>query len=210
MSARRRRSPQSQIRELAKRVSIERLADRFGRSAKTVKAWLTQGPPARVRDAIDEAYERSERARRAAETRAEAARAAEREARAAEREARRRAAEREAARELRRQEAERERRRAEREAKRLEKERAEQRAFDKRSKASKRGWSRRHMRNARVELGPHETGRTVTGHHLLRGLLGGSGVQPDSTWLDFLERCRELGFTVSEARDEWFSPELIG
>lgn len=203
MGSSRRKSPKTQLRELVKRTGLKKLAKKLERPEKTITRWLAQGPPANARDELAEAYERSEKSRRAAAARAERA-AAER-AQEAERER--------AAQERR---LENQQRRAELSAKRRAEQDAKdakaQRLADRRSKSSKRSWGRRKLRRARVEVGPHETGRNAVGHHLLRGLLGDpkNGIDPDPMWLDFLERCRELGFSDGEARSEWFSPELIG
>ena len=120
MSAKRRIAPRSQIRELARRSSVEQLAKRFARTTATVKRWISQGPPANVRDEVSEAFARSERARLAAEARADA-RAAE-----ARREEERRQRRTQAA----------EKRRRERERLRAEQERREEERRQRRAKAA--------------------------------------------------------------------------
>lgn len=174
MSAKRRTAPRAQIRELARRSSIDKLAAKFGRSPRTIAKWVAQGPPANVRDELQAAFDRSERARLAAEARAEAravaARREEERQRQRERakEARRRERERQRAEEARR-EAERQRlRERAAEERRRERERArreEERKARNRSRGAKKAAAK--MR-ARREIVAKANALPMTGVHGIR------------------------------------------
>lgn len=110
----------------------------------------------------------------------------------------------------------------ERAARRLAKERAEKKLKKKRSDAAKKGWKAhekkkkqrrerakkgwrtRWFRQAREEAADGLRGKKRQDWKVLVAMIDND----DAVWLAFLARAEELGFTSSQARDEWFSPAM--